>query len=250
VSIGAAVPRVQGLPGHRTNVWVVDVGPVVENVHLIHIPGQPVIAANYGVAAQAVAGQLAVTYVEPAHHRHHQITVGPQQQIGVVASRLKNVLNRMYRNYKGPFRRSSQAIWASYRPLSCWGTRLYAAPLLSWAGPMDWANLQTDDPEGECYLDVVTDRPGVRLKATYSFRGDLIPWNHQMEMEVVEGCLEAGDHADFICGAGASPELCWRAPTFALPEAYRGVRFTRNRGTNMELIVANAGIQPDNNLSR
>ncbi|MBT3346759.1 MAG: DUF3604 domain-containing protein [Gemmatimonadetes bacterium] len=88
-----------------------------------------------------------------------------------------------------------------------------------WTWPLDWANLQTDDPEGECYLDVATDRPGVKLKATYSFRGDLIPWNHQMEMEVVEGCLEAGDHADFICGAGQSPELCWRAPTFALPEA-------------------------------
>ena len=25
----------------------------------------------------------------------------------------------MYRNYKGPFRRSGQAVWVSYRPLSC-----------------------------------------------------------------------------------------------------------------------------------
>ena len=41
---------------------------------------------------------------------------------------------QMYRNYKGAFRRSSPAIWASYHPLSCWGARLYAAPLLSSAG--------------------------------------------------------------------------------------------------------------------
>jgi len=88
-----------------------------------------------------------------------------------------------------------------------------------WTWPLDWANLQTDDPDGGCYLAVAASRAGVKLKATYSFRGDLIPWNHQMEMEVVEGCLQAGDHADFVCGAGASSELCWRAPTLALPEA-------------------------------
>ena len=40
-------------------------------------------------------------------------------------------------NYKGPFRRSSPAIWASYRPLCCWGAGHYAAPLLSWAGRLD-----------------------------------------------------------------------------------------------------------------
>ncbi len=88
-----------------------------------------------------------------------------------------------------------------------------------WTWPLDWGNLQTDDPKGEGYLDVAASRAGVRLKATYGFRGDLIPWNHQMEMEVIEGCLEAGDHADFICGAGSCAELGWRVPTFAVADA-------------------------------
>lgn len=87
-----------------------------------------------------------------------------------------------------------------------------------WTWPLDWANLQTDDPAGEAFLDTACSATGVRLKATYSFRGDLIPWNHQIEMEVLEGTLQSGDHAEFLCGA-ADGTSAWRAPTFALPEA-------------------------------
>ena len=42
-----------------------------------------------------------------------------------------------YRKYKGSFRGSGQAVWVSYRPLFCWGVRLYAAPLFT-VRPARW----------------------------------------------------------------------------------------------------------------
>ena len=88
-----------------------------------------------------------------------------------------------------------------------------------WTWPVDWAGLQSADPDGEAHLTVSASRREVRLKASYSFRGDLIPWLHGIEMEVVEGCLEPGDLAEFTCGASASAVNRWRAPTFAMPAA-------------------------------
>ena len=38
-------------------------------------------------------------------------------------------------------------------------------------------------------------------------------------MEVVEGCLEEGDRAEFICGAASADARRWRAPTLIAPEA-------------------------------
>ena len=43
----------------------------------------------------------------------------------------------MYRNYKGPFRASGQALSRSLRPVPCWGARPWAVPPPELAAPMD-----------------------------------------------------------------------------------------------------------------
>jgi hypothetical protein len=88
-----------------------------------------------------------------------------------------------------------------------------------WKWPFDWGELQTADPDGEAYLGVSASRPGVRLQASYGFRNDLIPWNHGIQMEMVEGCLEEGDQVEFICGGAAADAGRWRAPTLIAAEA-------------------------------
>jgi len=82
-----------------------------------------------------------------------------------------------------------------------------------WRWPYDWGELQTVDRDGEAYLEVAASRSGVRLQASYEFRNDLIPWNHGIQAEVVEGCLEEGDRVEFICGGTAVDAGWWRAPT-------------------------------------
>lgn len=79
--------------------------------------------------------------------------------------------------------------------------------------------MQTTDPDGEAYLGVSASRSGVFLDASYHFRNDLIPWNHGIQMEVVDGCLEEGDRAEVTCGASSSNARRWRAPTLIAPEA-------------------------------
>jgi len=88
-----------------------------------------------------------------------------------------------------------------------------------WRWPFDWGDLQTDDPGGEAHLEARSGRPGTRLRATYSFRNDLVPWNHGIEMVVTEGRLEPGDHVELLCGAAPSEARRWRAPTLIAPEA-------------------------------
>ena len=81
-----------------------------------------------------------------------------------------------------------------------------------WLWPFDWAAPQAADPGAPDYVHASCSRPGVDLRVTCDFRGDLVPWNHQIDVEVVSGELIRGDRVELECRE-------WRAPTFVVPEA-------------------------------
>jgi hypothetical protein len=88
-----------------------------------------------------------------------------------------------------------------------------------WLWPFDWAQLQTTDPAADGYLRVSCSPTGTEVRVAYQFRGDLIPWNHQIDIEVVSGGLQRGDRVDLVCGCRQGGGGGWRAPTFTVPEA-------------------------------
>ena len=81
-----------------------------------------------------------------------------------------------------------------------------------WLWPFDWAAPQAADPGATDYVHASCSKPGVDLRVTCAFRGDLVPWNHQIDVEVVSGELTRGDRVELECRE-------WRAPTFVVPEA-------------------------------
>ena len=81
-----------------------------------------------------------------------------------------------------------------------------------WLWPFDWATPQADDPGAPDYVKASCPKPGVELRVTCAFRGDLVPWNHQIDVEVVSGELNRGDWVELACRE-------WRAPTFIVAEA-------------------------------
>jgi hypothetical protein len=92
-----------------------------------------------------------------------------------------------------------------------------------WLWPYDWASPQADDPSGEAYMSVSTtteaelEEPVVRAK--YRRRGDLIPWNHEIELTLTQGRLRQGDRLQLLCGDRSGGGRGWRAPTFAAKSA-------------------------------
>ncbi len=83
---------------------------------------------------------------------------------------------------------------------------------VAWLWPFDWAMLQTSDPSAPGYVHAFCSRRGVALRVTFAFRGDLIPWNHHIDVEVLSGVLTQGDAVELTCRE-------WRAPTFIVPDA-------------------------------
>ena len=83
---------------------------------------------------------------------------------------------------------------------------------VAWLWPFDWSHLQTDDSEAAGYVSVSCSKGDVELCPRYAFRGDLIPWNHQIDVEITAGALQHGDAVEVTCRD-------WRAPTFVVPEA-------------------------------
>ena len=81
-----------------------------------------------------------------------------------------------------------------------------------WLWPFDWAEPQADDPGAPDHVGASCSKPGVELRVTCAFRGDLVPWNHQIDVEVVSGELTRGDRVEVACRE-------WRAPTFVAAEA-------------------------------
>ena len=83
---------------------------------------------------------------------------------------------------------------------------------VAWLWPFDWAMLQTSDPDAPGYVHACCSRREVGLRVTFAFRGELIPWNHHIDVEVLSGLLAEGDAVELICRK-------WRAPTFIVPAA-------------------------------
>ena len=92
-----------------------------------------------------------------------------------------------------------------------------------WLWPYDWADLQVEDPGGDGYMSVSTSgNPAAAqavVQARYRRRGDLIPWNHEIELTLVDGQLQQGDRLQLVCGDRSGGGAGWRAPTFAAPAA-------------------------------
>ena len=86
-----------------------------------------------------------------------------------------------------------------------------------WLWPYDWAQLQTEDANGDGYMTVSCSRPEVELKPIYSFRGPLIPWNHQIVIEIVTGTLQPGDKVRLVCGCRDGGGGGWRARSHGGP---------------------------------
>ena len=72
--------------------------------------------------------------------------------------------------------------------------------------------LQTSDPDAPGYVRACCSKREVNLRVTFAFRGDLIPWNHHIDVEVLSGVLTQGDAVELTCRE-------WRAPTFVVPDA-------------------------------
>ena len=83
---------------------------------------------------------------------------------------------------------------------------------VAWLWPFDWAMLQTSDPSAPGYVHAFCSRREVDLRVTFAFRGDLIPWNHHIDVEVLSGVLTEGDVVELTCRE-------WRSPTFVVPDA-------------------------------
>ena len=88
-----------------------------------------------------------------------------------------------------------------------------------WLWPYDWADLQTDNPGGAGYMSVATTtRAGAEAPsvcAAYHRRGDLVPWNHEIELTLTRDRLCQGDRLRLVCGDRSGGGRGWRAPTFA-----------------------------------
>ena len=91
-----------------------------------------------------------------------------------------------------------------------------------WLWPFDWATPQTDDPGAPDYVHASCSKAGVDLRVTCAFRGDLVPWNHQVDVEVVSGELTRGDRVELHCREWRAPDLCGTRGRAALPDQPRG----------------------------
>ena len=72
---------------------MVQMRPVVENVHPVRVPAQAVVVADQRVAAQPITGQSVAPDIEPAHSGQNQIALGQAMQVGVVPARFQHVAN-------------------------------------------------------------------------------------------------------------------------------------------------------------
>ena len=89
---------------------------------------------------------------------------------------------------------------------------------VAWRWPIDWADLQTTDPQGDGYMTCsVTQKSAeaepVDLEARYFQLGGFDPWHHHLELRVTQGVLTAGDQVTLICGDRSGGGPGWRAPT-------------------------------------
>ena len=74
---------------------------------------------------------------------------------------------------------------------------------VAWRWPFDWVA-----PE-----KISVQSVGAELAAIFQLKGDLNPWHHHIEIEVLEGTLRTGNRVELSCNG-------WPVPTFATQSAF------------------------------
>ena len=74
---------------------------------------------------------------------------------------------------------------------------------VAWRWPFDWAEPQA----------IKVESTAAEVRAVFELKGDLNPWQHHIELEVIEGTLQCGDCVKLQCEG-------WPAPTFATQDAF------------------------------
>ncbi|MXZ26515.1 MAG: DUF3604 domain-containing protein [Caldilineaceae bacterium SB0665_bin_21] len=92
---------------------------------------------------------------------------------------------------------------------------------LAWSWPLDWTDLQFEDPGGDGFTTVVTRpthgrAPVAEIGLRYFRQGPFDPWQHHLELTVGRGQLAEGDKVILTCGNRAYGGRGWRVPTFRL----------------------------------
>ena len=92
---------------------------------------------------------------------------------------------------------------------------------LAWAWPLDWTDLQFEDPVGAGFTTVAVQSghdsaTTAELALRYFRQGPFDPWQHHLELTVVRGRLAEGDTVVLICGDQSQGSKGWRVPTFRL----------------------------------
>ena len=92
---------------------------------------------------------------------------------------------------------------------------------LAWAWPLDWTDLQFEDPGGDGFTTIAV-QPGhdsattAELGLRYFRQGPFDPWQHHLELTVERGRLAEGDTVALTCGDRSQGGKGWRVPTFRL----------------------------------
>lgn len=96
---------------------------------------------------------------------------------------------------------------------------------IAWRWPLDWSDLQSDDPHAAGYMRVFvrTASPAPNeepaFEPIYFQTSDLDPWMHCVELGLRRGGLTTGDCVQLVCGDRSAGGLGWRAPTCCVKQA-------------------------------
>ncbi len=92
---------------------------------------------------------------------------------------------------------------------------------LAWAWPLDWTDLQFEDPGGDGFTTIAVQSghdsaTTAELGLRYFRQGPFDPWQHHLELTVMRGRLAEGDMVVLTCGDQSQGGKGWRVPTFRL----------------------------------
>ena len=92
---------------------------------------------------------------------------------------------------------------------------------LAWSWPLDWTDLQFEDPGGDGFTTVAVQSghnsaTTAELILRYFRQGPFDPWQHHLELTVGRGQLAEGDKVILTCGNSTYGGRGWRVPTFRL----------------------------------
>lgn len=83
---------------------------------------------------------------------------------------------------------------------------------IAWRWPFDWDDLQTEYANAPNHLTIQTP-DHVTIQTKYERRGDLNPWHHDIDFQVINGTLKQNDTLCITC-------TNWQTPTFATEDGY------------------------------